>query len=294
MMRTESASTALAMTHALGGEWRGSYGTAPCPVCQPERRSDQCALSLRSEGGRLLTFCHKTGCDFRAVTMAAGIRADGGAVDLRTGQAADKKRTAYEAEQKAKARKLWEAGKPIYGTKGEAYLRGRGITCPLPKSLRWVADTFHGPSARWVSAMVANVSTGGVHRTFFQKNGVRLDRNAKMMQGPCAGGAVALSEAAGPLVVCEGIETGLSLLSGLLTGPATVWASLSTSGMRALQMPPHAGALIIAADSDDGGAGHQAAEALAERAHGMGWQVKLWPAPAGKDWNDVVKGGISA
>ena len=37
-----------------------------------------------------------------------------------------------------------------------------------------------------------------------KRRGSRLSRNAKMMQGPCAGGAVALSEAQGPLVVCEG------------------------------------------------------------------------------------------
>lgn len=285
---------ARTITHALGGEWRGSYGTAPCPVCQPERRADQRALSLRSEGGRLLTFCHKSGCDFRAVTQAAGLPADGGAIDLQAAREADTKRAAYEAEQRAKARNLWAAGKPICGTKGEAYLRGRGITCPLPPSLRWVADTYHGPSARWVSAMVANVSTGGVHRTFFEKNGARLDRNAKMMQGPCAGGAVALSEAKGPLVVCEGTETGLSLLSGLLAGPATVWAALSTSGMRALHLPADPGALIVASDSDDAGAGHDAAQALAERAHRLGWQVSLWPAPDGMDWNDVLRGGIAA
>lgn len=285
---------ARTITQALGGEWRGNCGTAPCPVCQPERRTDQRALSLRSEGGRLLTFCHKSGCDFRAVTQAAGLPATGGAIDLQAAREADVQRAAYEAEQRTKARRLWDAGKPICGTKGEAYLRDRGITCALPSSLRWVADTYHGPSARWVSAMVADVSTGGVHRTFFEKNGARLDRNAKMMQGPCAGGAVALSEAHGPLVVCEGIETGLSLLSGLLTGPATVWAALSTSGMRALRLPADPGALIIASDSDDAGAGHDAARALAERAHGLGWQVSLWPAPDGMDWNDVLRGGAAA
>lgn len=285
---------ARSITHMLGGEWRGSSGSAPCPVCQPERRTDQRALSLRSEGGRLLTFCHKSGCDFRAVMQGAGLPADGGAIDLQAAREADTKRPAYEVEQRAKARKLWEAGKPICGTKGEAYLRGRGITCPLPPSLRWVADTYHGPSARWLSAMVADVSTGGVHRTFFEKNGVRLERNAKMMQGPCSGGAVALSEAQGLLVVCEGIETGLSILSGLLARPATVWAALSTSGMRALNLPTNPGELIIAADSDDGGAGHEAAQTLAERAHHTGWRVSLWPAPDGMDWNDVLRGGIAA
>ena len=59
--------------------------------------------------------------------------------------------------------------------------------------------------------MVADVQpTGGIHRTYFEKSGARIEKNAKMMLGPCAGGAVRLSDAThGPLVVCEGIETGL-------------------------------------------------------------------------------------
>lgn len=142
--------------------------------------------------------------------------------------------------------------------------------------------------------MVGDVSTGGIHRTFFEKAGQRIGGNAKLMQGPCAGGAVALSEAQGPLVVCEGIETGMSLLSGLLSGPATVWAALSTSGMKALALPSAPGELIIATDSDDGGAGWAAGNALAERAAAKGWAVSLWPAPTGLDWNDVLQQGAAA
>ncbi len=275
------------LTLALSGDWRGNHGSAPCPVCQPERRRDQRALSIRDDGGRLLTFCHKGGCDFRAITQAAGIPSAPGAIDLQAAREADTRRTAYEAEQRAKARKLWDAGGPISGTKGEAYLRTRGITCALPPSLRWVADAFHGPSGRWHSAMVADVSTGGVHRTFFERSGARLTANAKMMQGPCSGGAVALSQAQGPLVVCEGIETGLSILSGLLGEPAEVWAALSTSGIRALALPAKPRRLIIAADGDP--AGNEAAKALGDRAYCLGWDVFLWPAPDGQDWNDVLQ-----
>lgn len=108
-----------------------------------------------------------------------------------------------------------------------------------------------------------------------------------MMQGPCSGGAVALSEAQGPLVVCEGIETGLSLLSGLLGEPAEVWAALSTSGLRALSLPPRPRRLIVAADGDP--AGIEAAKALGDCAHYQGWEVFLWPAPDGQDWNDVLQ-----
>jgi len=43
------------LTAVLGGRWSGRYGTAPCPVCQPERAKGQNALTL-AEGrdGRLL------------------------------------------------------------------------------------------------------------------------------------------------------------------------------------------------------------------------------------------------
>lgn len=289
-------SEAQTLTHALGGEWRGQSGLAPCPVCQIERRLDQRALSIRAEGGGLLAYCHKSGCDFRAIVQAAGLPRDSLRPDPMAAAECNAQRAAYAAEQRAKARRLWGQCKPLEGTKGAAYLRGRGITCALPASLGWAADAYHAPSASWLSAMVADVSTGGVHRTFFHKGGQRIERDAKMMQGPCNGGAVALSGGAvvdaWPLVVCEGIETGLSLLSGLMDRPATVWAALSTSGMKSLALPKAAGELIIAADGDNPGL--EAATALAERAHGLGWQVSLWPAPDGLDWNDVLRGGMAA
>ena len=285
---------AQTLTLALGGDWRGHSGLAPCPVCQSERRPDQRGLSIRAEGGALLAFCHKSGCDFRDVVRAACLPRDALRLDPQAAREADAKREAYAAEQLAKARRLWATCKPLQGTKGETYLRGRGIICPLPASLGWAADAFHGPSARWLSAMVGDVFTGGVHRTYFEKTGQRIAVNSKMMKGPCAGGAVALSEAPGPLVVCEGIETGLSLLSGLLAVPATVWAALSTSGMKSLALPSAPGELIVATDSDDAGAGWQAGIALAERAAARGWTVSLLPAPEGQDWNDALRGGIVA
>jgi hypothetical protein len=287
-------SDAQTLTQSLGGKWRGHTGHAPCPVCQPERRRDQRGLSIRADSGMLLAFCHKSGCDFRDIVKAAGLPIDGLRLDPVAVREADAQRDAYAQAQLAKARRLWAICKPLTGTKGEAYLRGRGITCPLPPSLGWAVDAFHGPSARWLSAMVGDVSSGGVHRTYFEKAGVRISRNAKMMQGPCAGGSLALSEAKGPLVVCECIETGLSLVSGLLARPATVWAALSTSGVKSLALPKAAGELILATDSDDGGVGFEAGNVLAERAAALGWQVSLWPAPDGKDWNDVLRDGVTA
>jgi hypothetical protein len=276
------------LTFLLGGEWKGNCGLAPCPVCQPEQRSDQRALSLRSDGGRLLTFCHKSGCAFRDILRALPLGRNhyNAIVDPSVASQAHINRAQYESQQLAKARQLWEHSKPLLGTKGEAYLRARGITCELPPSLRWAADTYHSPSARWHSAIIADVSSGGVHRTFFDESGERLTKNAKMMQGPCAGGAVQLINAAGPLVVAEGIETALSLASGLLSGPATIWASLSTAGLVGLILPPVASRLTIAIDGDD--AGRKAGYALAERATALGWTVDLLPASDGQDWNDIL------
>ncbi|WP_461426937.1 DUF7146 domain-containing protein [Gymnodinialimonas sp.] len=238
--------------------------------------------------------CKKSNCSFTDLLRAAGIAPGGFEIDPPAQREADKARVEYEAQQLAKARRAWDFGKPITDTKGEAYLKGRGITCPLPDTLRWLADCYHGPSGRFHSAMVADVqSTGGVHRTFFTKQGDRLAKNAKMMLGPCAGGAVRLSEAMGPLVVCEGIETGLSLLSGLLDGPASVWAALSTSGIRSLALPPRppSGALVIATDGDT--PGREAGAALADRAHALGWSVSIMSAPDGQDFNDVLLKGAA-
>lgn len=281
------------LTRDLGGKWHRSYGVAPCPVCQPARRKDQNALTINAKDNRLLLHCKKSGCDFKDILISAGITPGTVEIDQMAMAAAEQARVEQAAKLKARARSLWDYGALIQGTKGEAYLRGRGITCPLPDSLRWLPDTYHGPSGNYCAAMIADVApTGGVHRTFFTKEGHRLDKSAKMMLGPCSGGAVRLSDAAGPLVVCEGIETGLSLLSGLLAGPHAVWAALSTSGIKGLSLPPRPGKLIIAADGDT--AGKEAAHSLACTATGKGWQVSIMTAPDAQDWNDVLQSGVAA
>ena len=75
-------------------------------------------------------------------------------------------------------------------------------------------------------------------------------------------------------------------LHGLIRTPATVWAALSTSGIRSLHLPPIPGRLTIAADGDQ--PGREAAFALASRATALGWRVSLLPAPNGRDWNDIL------
>lgn len=283
------------ITRALRGRWHGRYGVACCPAHDDKNPS----LSLANgPSGRLLLHCH-AGCSFEAILGALrglGL-VEGGRGDYRpptqVEQSWQRVEELREARKRAnQARVIWDEAKPISGTPAEAYLRGRGVACDLPASLGFHPACWHGPSARKLPALVALV-TGtwfpAVHRTFVDPDGLGkagVSPN-KMMLGNVSGGHVELASAEGDLVVCEGLETGLSLASGLLRAPATIWAALSASGMRSVLLPDQPHRLTIATDGDDPGraAGHQ----LATRAAAMGWTVGLLPAPDGQDWNDVVQ-----
>jgi len=288
------------LTQALRGNWYGRYGAAPCPACQPEGRKGQNALTLADgRNGRLMLHCKKSACAFTDVLVAAGLRSGDYRAPDPTVTAHREAEAKAEAQRKAaQAKRLWDEAQPIDGTPAETYLRGRGITCQLPSTLRYHEGCWHGPTAKRYPALIAAVQGAdfpAVHRTYLRADGLgKADiEPVKAMLGRTLGGAVRLSDGSGPLVVAEGVETGLSLLCGLLRAPATVWAALSTSGMKALTLPPNPGKLVVATDGDD--PGRVAGNILANRATAQGWVVSLLPAPEGRDWNDVVVGsGVAA
>lgn len=283
------------LTLALGGRWHRRYGAAPCPVCQSERRKGQNALTVADgRNGRLVLDCKKSACAFLDILAAAGLRSgDYRAPDPAT--LAQREREAKaEAEKRAtQAKRLWREAQPIAGTVAETYLRdARGISCPLPATLRFHGACWHGATAKRHPALIAAVQGSGaaaVHRTYLRPDGLgkaAIDP-AKTMLGATAGGAVRLAGGPSRLVVAEGIESGLSLLCGMLDGPATVWAALSTSGLRGLRLPPQSGRLTVACDGD--GPGREAAHNLAERAHALGWQVSILDPGNGADFNDILQ-----
>lgn len=287
-------SDARTLTLALRGKWYRTYGLACCPAHGDRRPSLTLADAL---DGRLLLSC-KTGCSFLDVLTVLRER---GLVDRRDRpqppSAAEVARRRAEDEAEAVKREkqalsVWRESIPAHDTIAETYLRGRGITCPLPDSLRFHPACWHGATAQRLPALVARVDglpRLAVHRTYLRADGTgkaEVDP-PKAMLGAALGGAVQVAEADGALVVAEGIETALSLSSGLLRGPATVWAALSAAGMAGLRLPagiPHR--LTIAPDGDT--AGRDAAHKLAERATALGWTVSLLPAPDGRDWNDIL------
>lgn len=280
---------AQSITLSLGGRWHGYSGNAPCPICQPERRAGQLALSLRQESDRLLIYCFKSGCDYNAIRDAIGF---GKGVNLCLPPRWRSNVPSSTQANSDRAKELWEDSRQIGGTFAETYLLARGITCPLPASLRFHPRCWH-KSGQHLPAMVAKLEGSGgfaVHRTYLLPDGsdkATVEPN-KAMLGPCAGGFVRLSAAPGPLVVAEGIETALSLASGLLDAPGPIWAALSTSGMMALNLPADPGRIIIAPDGEL--AGRNAAVRLAERAYYAGWSVSILPIPDGADWNDILTG----
>lgn len=285
---------AMNLTLLHGGRWFGRYGTLACPVCQPEAQPGQNALTLADGDKGLLVHCKKTGCDFRELSIALGIRTGAfAAPDLTAVARRDADRQA-EAEKRAQhAHGIWDAAEPICGTIAETYLRKRGITCALPETLRFHPACWHGPTAQRLPAMVARVYGGAafaVHRTYLRADGTgKADvpkGTEKMMLGACAGGAVQLACAPERLVVAEGIETTLSLSCGMLDGPGALWAALSTSGLRGLVLPARPARLTVARDGD--AAGGAAALALAERAAALGWRVGMMDPGDDCDFNDIL------
>lgn len=291
------------ITRALRGTWYGHYGVALCPAHDNTRTP---ALSLRSDpSGHLLAYCH-AGCSFAEVIAALRRKR---IVMERVDDAfprpleRERKREAerQEGERKAKqARVIWSEAHAIHGTPAETYLRAsRHITASLSNTLRYHPECWHGPTGRRLPAMIARVDGGdrfAIHRTYLRPDGSgKADLpigTEKLMLGACAGGHVVLTNADGPLVVAEGIETALSLACGLLAGPATIWAALSTSGLVGLRLPAESGKLMIATDGDN--AGRDAGNKLAFRAAASGWGVSLLPAPEGSDWNDVLTTEVAA
>ena len=107
----------------------------------------------------------------------------------------------------------------------------------------------------------------------------------KLMLGPCRGGAVRLAAPGHMLMVGEGIETCLAAIQAT-SHPA--WAALSTSGLRALELPIDVREVIVLADGDD--PGEAAARDAALRWSCEGRRVRIARPPRGFDFNDVLLG----
>jgi hypothetical protein len=150
----------------------------------------------------------------------------------------------------------------------------------------------HSSGTCW-PVMVALV-TGGVdggfraiHRTFLAPDGSSKApvHPQKMMLGPCRGGAVRLAATSKHIMVGEGIET--CLAAAQATGKA-VWAALSTTGLRTLDLPAKVHEVTVLADGDD--PGEAAAQEATRRWIAQGRGVRIARPGNGLDFNDLLLG----
>ena len=201
------------------------------------------------------------------------------------------------------ARRLWQRCRAIGGTHAEAYLRARGI-----HRCRFAALRFHpallyrdGGGVRRLPALIAAVTgdTGerlgpgerpghgaiaGVQRTWLDPDRpakAPVSRPRKAL-GRVHGHAVRFGEpAAGTLLVGEGIETVLSLVTAM--PDITAAAALSAGSLGAFAPPPGTARLVIARDND--AEGERAAERLVRRC-ACARIAALVVVPEGDDFND--------
>ena len=187
---------------------------------------------------------------------------------------------------------IWDASESLSGTLAETYLEGRGISEKSISDLRCHQNLKH-PDGRLLPAMIGRVANPmtnkflGVHRTFLNPSGKAkaFGEKPKLMLGPCIGGGVKLREATDTILIGEGIET---CLSAMQVTKIPAWAALSTSGMKALQLPTSITTVYVLADGDD--AGEAAATSCAKRWSAEGRIVRIARPPRGFDFNDILLG----
>ena len=126
-----------------------------------------------------------------------------------------------------------------------------------------------------------------MHRTYLEHGGSKLDvASPRLTLGQARGCAIRLGEAADRLVVCEGLEDGLTLYQ---EWGIPVWVAGGASFMPGMKIPSQINSLIVAADND--AAGERAAHRTVDALSAVGRNMSIArPSPGFKDFNDQLRG----
>lgn len=180
------------------------------------------------------------------------------------------------------------------------YLDFRGLSLEVPPTLKFCSQQYHFSTGKNHPAMIAMIKKGdtlvGIHKTYLdcESGGKAKIEKSKLLK-KCAetmsGGAVRLfeHEPDEPLVLCEGIETGLAIreYSGW-----PVWSCTSRTMLEKVELPEHCNEVVIGADYDLSGDGEQSAKVLANRlvSEGIKVRISLPPFSEGSygDWLDFL------
>jgi DNA primase len=190
----------------------------------------------------------------------------------------------------AEAKAVWQASSPAQGTLAESYLRSRGLHLALPDSIRFTSLRYgkFGPEYPVLVAAVASADDklAGIQRTYLARDGRGKASvpKTKLSLGRVSGGAIRLAACARHMVVCEGLEDGLTLQQEL--GRA-VWVAAGATMLPNMAFPLGVETVAIGGDADSPGraAAMKAAKAFAGR--GMKASV-FFPVGNAKDFNQAL------
>ena len=206
--------------------------------------------------------------------------------------------TAAHAAEDARceaARRIWKATRPLAGTVAEAYLDARGVGHVAGAAALGFHPALSHPTAPGrFPVLVAGVQDVagrfmGIQRTYLDGSRKAAVAPVRASLGNPAGGAVRLAESVdGRLLLGEGIETTAAAVL-VLDWQGGAWATLGTSGLKAVKLPEHVRDVVIAADRDAKGGGQLAAAALAERLMDEGRSVAIELPPFVGDWCGVLR-----
>lgn len=190
------------------------------------------------------------------------------------------------------ARRIWQQAFSAQDSPAEAYLRSRGITCTIPRSIRYTRLPYGAscPKPCLVAAVqdaAGNIT--GIQRIYLTEDGAKAKvPKPKLSLGTVSGGAIRLGNPTGmeEVIVCEGPEDGLSLVQMF---NRSVWVAAGASLMPAMRFPPNIRSVILAIDNDEAGRREARKAVTAYRFRGLECRI-LRPGAGFKDFNDELRG----
>lgn len=299
------ASTAGVKLHRAGREWKG---------CCPFHPDKSPSFTIYADDRRFQCFgCGAQGDVLDFVARAYGVKLpaaiemlDGGALrELEQQRAPAKPKT----DMRLIAQRIVKASVPIEGTPAAIYLRSRGIMIDLPHTLRFArlappkiegngVLAANGPGLLPTLVAVVTDPAGSLvalQRTYLTEDGRKAatkatdsDRKPKVKYslGNVIGGSIQLGPPSPSILVCEGLEDGLTLAQGL---GRSVWVAAGTSMLPQMVFPEQVRAIVIGADGDAGGRAAAAKAASAFAVAGLKTRI-MYPAQGFKDFNAELMG----
>lgn len=194
-----------------------------------------------------------------------------------------------DAERAAKVADIVRQTESPNGTPAHAYLRGRGIAIQPPDCIRFRQNAYGSYGAMVALATDATGEVLAIQQVYLTAEGKKapinpVKRTNKAVEGWAERSAVRLPGRE-PLVLCEGVETALSIWQA--TGQE-VWACLGIANIARAPVPDKA-MVIIARDGDAPGSraeGQILRTASSLMARGM--TVHMATPPEGEDFNDIL------